>query len=1348
MGNVLCKNRANRSGNNNTSNGKNPVDRVIGECMQICPNGIRKKKHFWEKQVFETAPPSEPLQEQPKSQQKNGWQNASLTVPDHPVAPPRKKRTLQRNTDPSEKNAFEEINLNGEIPEKYNERSVDREEYNERSVDPPEPLTTTTSTNVKTNQLSLTNSTKNDVPQKVTRTVSKVGNKKSDKFFGESLSDLSNDYENDKKLETTTTTTTTVTKTESTKNDNDQIQKSESQNKKIEENFTKNKNNEEIKLKTQNSTDKIVQEKDSISAELARESVIDLVEDIEEELNRKITKERGNLLFAIEKHLKEEKPTEDDLERFKDEKPCVEEVIVPVRRLVKRHICDDDDKIKEFIGDNPTRKQQSQSQLENDIENQKNSLDPNAPKKPQRDFAKYRKSLNGDEFDISQIIEAVNLNEEDKSKEKKIESSTQTTGKIAVREKAHHAKQEAENISKNVKLLLDNSINKEQINSHNKITQETSKSPIPIVEKTSSTNVKAEMKNFLDNIGKLKAEINKNAEKQNDEIENVAKDLVDNVLDTAQDCIKSGKLQSEFNSSDNVEDTVKIKNQKNELYKLNDKIQNKEKIETNNSQNVKFEIEPQTKMEEVVKKDYLQEIITAPILKLSDKTTAALKEAQALKEELNSSMLIESNILKHTDKPSNILSENLENDTSEVRNEVQYIEDEKNHEKHLKKEKSVEDCIDCMKNDASEIIKEVVEYAEQVVNDPNILKENIKNNFSTENATNRNLDENEKIKKLMKKPSITLFEENGTENFIIELKKEATQTVKDVCEYAQKTINKNSDEPFQLAPKNDKNINGVNLETEEISREFETNLSAIKTPQKNSLNIRPNRISEITPPTQLQQHVYRRAFSTQSVENDAEENQESNNDKVFNEIFSAVQVAQEKSKSTDNILENDKINHGLPPRPSRNSEINKPSLINSEKILRRCLSTQSYLTPNLIEKIALQANILSMPDPEDMGTNDGSSLVSPNYRLDSKRSVINSQSSLNSEKSTDSDIKNMKSTPVPPLPPKKPVKEEINRVMNEENKFLIAPQINQKSTKMEISTLPLQTKEQKITAPAIVVRSPITTRSPSPARPSRIPELPKSKLTKRLSRSTSKQSNPDLTDIKKSQELSETLKKFLNEKDLKPQEILDLIEFEFGDDMFFELLSDNDKKIINELKKSVQKQQIQKSSPPPSYNAKPPQKSPPSRSASREQLIRQNSQSSDSSSSKKSPDRLKSSRIPILKNNKINELQNNNSEFRRHSIDDLDSWFNPIKNNLSRKRDNSLQYDYNFDENSMNSSLTEQNIAIKQFLDKKTKSSNDLSKSSIPYKMTAINFDQPQQNEQFIEQNDHSALLKYLENKN
>ncbi|XP_037923429.1 stress response protein NST1-like isoform X1 [Hermetia illucens] len=335
MGNTLCKNRVNHS-----NNSKSPVDRIIDRCAQICPKSIGKQKHFWDKQVLETSPP---LQTQPKADN-SGWHSAALTVPDspgsQPVAPPRKKRpSMLRKDDPPLRNGFKEIfagqrsestttsDSQGDVKDFTDFEKMPLNRGSEKEKEKKEQLTDSSrSSEERSDQC---DSNTNSLVHKV----SKVGNKKSDKFFGENLSDCLSDEpvveSNGDKLSTT-----------------DQP--------------------------------KADSEADAGSLD-------------EKELA--IKKELIASLSTLKDIKKDEGIDEPD-------RVAVEEPIIS-KKIITRHVCDDEEELREHLHHHHDHDH------DHDHDHTYVVPDPNAPKKPQRDFSKYKRAPGDPKSDTEDNDEAI-----------------------------------------------------------------------------------------------------------------------------------------------------------------------------------------------------------------------------------------------------------------------------------------------------------------------------------------------------------------------------------------------------------------------------------------------------------------------------------------------------------------------------------------------------------------------------------------------------------------------------------------------------------------------------------------------------------------------------------------------------------------------------------------------------------------------------------------------------------------------------------------------------------------------------------------------------------------------------
>ncbi|XP_031633081.1 serine/threonine-protein kinase DDB_G0283821-like isoform X2 [Contarinia nasturtii] len=218
MGNNLCRERIARA-----DNSKSPIDRIIGRCAQICPAN-EVKSNYWQKHVLETGPPT---RSQPQSLN-DGWRKVTLTVPngkmsddsnlgETPVAPPRRKRSSVIDRQPcgfkelfgnnvSRRSSCDSI-LKDDHPLSEREQEMLQQkrksksisDFNLNEIKPTDSLTISTIRIPVTRTLSLM---ERSMVQQTTiptprptlqRKISRVGNRKSDKFFGENLSDCLSD---------------------------------------------------------------------------------------------------------------------------------------------------------------------------------------------------------------------------------------------------------------------------------------------------------------------------------------------------------------------------------------------------------------------------------------------------------------------------------------------------------------------------------------------------------------------------------------------------------------------------------------------------------------------------------------------------------------------------------------------------------------------------------------------------------------------------------------------------------------------------------------------------------------------------------------------------------------------------------------------------------------------------------------------------------------------------------------------------------------------------------------------------------------------------------------------------
>lgn len=221
MGNNLCRERIARA-----DNSKNPIDRIIGRCAQICPAN-EVKPNYWQKHVLQTGPPT---RTQPHSAFNDGWRKVTLTVPngktntesdfgETPIAPPRRKRSAVVDRQPvgfkelfgsnvSRRSSCDSI-LKAENLAPLSEREQDLLQQKRKSKSISDfnlnEIKTTDSLSISTIRIPVTRTLslmERAMVQQTTipaprpalqRKISRVGNKKSDKFFGENLSDCLSD---------------------------------------------------------------------------------------------------------------------------------------------------------------------------------------------------------------------------------------------------------------------------------------------------------------------------------------------------------------------------------------------------------------------------------------------------------------------------------------------------------------------------------------------------------------------------------------------------------------------------------------------------------------------------------------------------------------------------------------------------------------------------------------------------------------------------------------------------------------------------------------------------------------------------------------------------------------------------------------------------------------------------------------------------------------------------------------------------------------------------------------------------------------------------------------------------
>ncbi|GAB0098162.1 hypothetical protein DMENIID0001_138690 [Sergentomyia squamirostris] len=334
MGNVLCKERVDRA-----SDSKNPIDRVIGRCAQLCPNAMnRKNGESWNKHIYETRPQqSQPTKldafnsptlklEDRNLQQTIRPQDSPEMDPVPPVAPPRKKRPSMLSHDGRRvKNGFKDV-FGGDTPRRFSCDSLDNAT---KSVNVEVSVPLKQSQSYDFDSIGFTDFGHDQTPTSELdrKVLPRVGNKKSDKFFGENLSDcLSDEY----------------------MGDNDQKQP-DAIEKFVEENAT--------------SLDQQLPAKEKLS----KSNSLD---------------KKAEFLMAMLDGYSEE----NDEHLYAGRAPVEEPIIVP-KRKPNKHVCDDDDHMHHRHSHRYEHVEPKKSDSLRSVPGEV------GPKKPERDMAKYRRSM-------------------------------------------------------------------------------------------------------------------------------------------------------------------------------------------------------------------------------------------------------------------------------------------------------------------------------------------------------------------------------------------------------------------------------------------------------------------------------------------------------------------------------------------------------------------------------------------------------------------------------------------------------------------------------------------------------------------------------------------------------------------------------------------------------------------------------------------------------------------------------------------------------------------------------------------------------------------------------------------
>ncbi|XP_053677383.1 uncharacterized protein LOC128727489 [Anopheles nili] len=383
MGNALCKEP--RTGSNpGTGNTFSNLSSVI------CPNGLGKgKTHPMRKTYFTRSA----VDASKKTTSATGWQSVGLFVPDGsgrqqkvidtpPVAPPRKKRgaTLDGRYRSDEslgvKNGFREVfgresrRHSCELP-----AAVTRP----ASVPPPRPeVAALPARQTSCFEIDASNDAFSDfskVPTTAelektpcTSQIPRVGNRKSDKFFGERLADsLSLERESAGSTAPQVEQKRRSERTTPPRDDVDKIEKFVEQNKTA--NAAEQQKVDKRSEKLETSVPKI--DTDPVKAE---------GEDLMKYIDRTVSGDnqigrRAEFLMAMLEDY-------NDSVRYSGMEPVEEPLIVPKRRKSK-HICDDHDHMHNKLQDHE-REASAGSMIRTEV-----SIEQ-APRKPSRDFSRYK----------------------------------------------------------------------------------------------------------------------------------------------------------------------------------------------------------------------------------------------------------------------------------------------------------------------------------------------------------------------------------------------------------------------------------------------------------------------------------------------------------------------------------------------------------------------------------------------------------------------------------------------------------------------------------------------------------------------------------------------------------------------------------------------------------------------------------------------------------------------------------------------------------------------------------------------------------------------------------------------
>lgn len=395
MGNTLCK----EPGANSSLRPGRVLDN-FGSLM--CPNGLGKSKTginktYLSRHVLETGPKSNTL---------NSWQSATLTVPDGgvvdrpPMAPPRKKRggTLERETSPptvppppvpasAPAPATTPAPQQQTLKVKNGFKDCFGPDSRRQSYDAPgsRPAQDVVDEGLVGKSLSCYEidakndafsdfskvPTKGELEKNGTNTVktSKVGNRKSDKFFGENLSDaLSNEP-------------VVKERRKSSKKGMEDLDKIDQF---IESNVLKSevKVNDVPKIEITTPDAKVTVESKASELDLDlddQETQESLIKYLDESVGKETNLgKKAEFLMAMLEDYPEDK--------YLGMKPVEEPIIVP-RKRKSRHICDDDNHMHGML--HKCEKETSKQLITTEA-----SIET-PPRKPSRDFSRYLATADG-----------------------------------------------------------------------------------------------------------------------------------------------------------------------------------------------------------------------------------------------------------------------------------------------------------------------------------------------------------------------------------------------------------------------------------------------------------------------------------------------------------------------------------------------------------------------------------------------------------------------------------------------------------------------------------------------------------------------------------------------------------------------------------------------------------------------------------------------------------------------------------------------------------------------------------------------------------------------------------------